>query len=184
MLARSLLLTLALAAVSCTGGRVPVTLDQASIRAIDHATLFPDSPEAQHDRTLRQVLQLKISSQTDLLKYFEERDTQLQVRCSVEGNTDGRKYNGFAIGPIPEKAGGGTLTHRYTIYSFIDLEADDVRYESGSPTSAFNLRSAQFDALKCHLLGVVKAPAPYSKSNDFIVSSSTFHELLREATKP
>ena len=181
MLSRSLLLLLllAFASVSCTGSRVAVHLEQASIRTIDHATLFPRSSVAQRDRSLRHVLQLNISSQTDLLKYFEERHTQLQVRCWVEGSKDGKEYNGFSVGPIAEKAIGETTSHHYTIYSFIDLEADEVQYKSGKPASTMDLRLARFDALKCHLLGVVKAPVPYPKSNDFIVSSSTFRELLR-----
>ncbi len=179
MLSRSLLLLLAFASVSCTSSRVAVNLEQASIRTIDHATLFPGSPVVQHDRSLRHVLQLNISSQTDLLKYFEDRHTQLRVRCWVEGSTDRKEYTGFAIGPITEKSIGETTSHHYTIYSFIDLEADDVQYKNGKPASTMDLRLARFDALKCHLLGVVKAPVPYPQSNDLIVSSSTFRELLR-----
>lgn len=41
MLSRVLLLLFALVTVSCSGGHVAVTLDHASIRVIDHATLFP-----------------------------------------------------------------------------------------------------------------------------------------------
>ncbi|MEG3158229.1 hypothetical protein ACKVMH_10125 [Lysobacter zhanggongensis] len=181
MLRRGILLLLALATVSCSGGRVAVTLDHTSIRVIDHATLFPESPDPHPDRPSRQVLQLNISSQTDLLKYFGDRHTQLQVRCSVDGNTNGRAYNGFAIGPIPE--GKGAIPHRYTIYSFIGLEADEAQYENGKPASTLNLKADRFQALKCHLIGVQKAPVPFPRSNDFVVSASTFHELLRGASK-
>jgi hypothetical protein len=178
MLSRVLVILLSLATTSCSGGRVAVTLDHASVRAIAHATLFPASPVT--DLPSRQVLLLNISSQTDLFEYFRERDTQLQVRCSVNGNANGREYNGFAIGPIPD--GDGAL-HRYSIYSFIDLKADEARYENGKPASTFNLKADRFQALSCRLVGVQKAPVPFPRSNDLVVSSGTFQELLRGASK-
>ena len=116
----------------------------------------------------------------------------MQVRCSVEGNANRRAYNGFAIGPLPverdigvtqHRARPTTTSHRYTIYSFIDLEADEIEYENGKPASMLNLKVDTFESLKCHLLGVVKAPVPFPRSNYLVVSASTFHELLRGASK-
>jgi hypothetical protein len=195
MILRALLFLFALLVVSCSGSRVAVTLDQAAIRAIDHATLFPKYGGSSTDRASRQVLQLSISSETDLPKYFEDQEKQLQVRCSVDGSSDGKAYRGFATGPLPERsyatgnrAQQGQITprnkrYRYIIYAFIDLEADSVEYKNGKPASTLNLKADHFDALTCHLIGVQKAPVPFPRSNDFSVPVSNFHALLRETLK-
>ena len=179
MLLRILPFLLALTLTSCTGERVSVDLEHASIRSIPHSKLWPDSKE---QRSARDVLQLNISSQTELLSYFRERDKQLQVRCSAHGNSNGRDYSGFAIGPVPELSGVTSPPFHYVIYSFIDLEADDTEYAQGKPASTVDLKSTPFESLTCTLVGVEKAPVPFLRSTDLVVSSKTFHQLVDAAS--
>ena len=189
MIRHTLIFLLALSAVACTNplasgpGRVVVKLDQAAIQLVPHSTLFPES--SNKSGAPREALRLSISSQTDLLKYFQEWQRHLQVRCSVDGNVNGRAYKGFAIDLIPENE---ELPHpttlnryHYTIYAFIDLEADDVEYKGGKPATTLDLKTERFDSLRCHLIGVEKAPVLFPRSNDVSVSAKTFHELLAQA---
>jgi len=180
---RTLTLPLALLAVSCSGSRVDVTLDQAVIRSVDHATIFAEHlyPGAAVGPP-RQVVQLKISSQTELIKHFTDRGKQLQVRCSVNGTADRKAYSESAFGPFPE-ASSSTTRHHYSIYAYVDLKAHATEYKSGKPVSTLDLKTEQFDSLSCQLVGVEMAPWPFLKSNDLTVSASTFHALLRQAPK-
>jgi hypothetical protein len=168
-------------------GRVAINLDRAEVLDVDHATLFPGSPKDPAAPERREALRLVISSQTELLTYFEEWDRQVQVRCAVDGNLNRKSYSGFAIGPLPEGQGtsiGSNATvhkpYRYTVYAFIDLKADDVQYEGGKPASTLNLKTETFGSLKCHLLGVTKAPVLFPRSNDVVLPASTFRTLLRQ----
>ena len=162
---------LAVATTACSNpfpfgpGRVEIELEQASVMAVEHATLFPGSQRDVEAPERREALRLLISSATDLQTYFKDQDTQLQVRCAVDGNLNRKSYTGFALGPVPEKSsdrnGANAIppsSYRYTIYAFIDLEADDVQYEGGKPASKLDLKTETFGSLKCHLLGVTKAP--------------------------
>jgi hypothetical protein len=175
-------------------GRVAVTLEETNIRVIENDVLFPEFVGRQADRAPRQVVQFRISSQTDLLKYFKDWDRQLQVRCSVEGNNNGRKYDSFGIGPLPEggpQNGGnnsGQVTpgskHHYTIYAFIDLIAEDHEFEDGKPATTLNLKVDHFESLRCHLLGVTMAAVIFPRSNDFVITVDRFQTLLRQASPP
>jgi hypothetical protein len=166
-------------------GRVEIKLDQAFIRAVPHEVLFPGSLRDRDVPKQRNAVVLVISSQTELLSYFKRQDRQLQVRCAVEGNSSNRTYQGFALDPVPEHTfrsnSASQSLYRYTIYSFIDLEADDVAYERGKPATGLDLKTASFASLKCHLLGVIAAPALFPRSNDVVVTASTFRDLLHEA---
>ena len=178
---RTLTPLLALLVASCSG-RVAVTLDEAAVRTVDQATIFAKYMGSRAEGPARQVLQLKISSQTELLKHFEDQGKQLQVRCSVDGTSNGKAYNDSAFGPFPEATSSATR-HRYTIYAFIDLKADAAEYKNGKPASTLNLKIDRFDSLRCQLVGVEMAPWPFLKSNQFAVSASTFQALLRQAHK-
>jgi hypothetical protein len=190
----TLLVLLSVAIAACSNplpfgpGRVEIKLDQAAVLAVEHSTLFPDSSRDPAAPARREVLRLVISSKTELLSYFKERDRQVQVRCAVDGNRSGKSYSGFALGPVPERRLHLNSTnaalqppYRYTIYAFIDLKAEDVQYKGGKPAGSLDLKKEAFGTLKCHLLGVTKAPVLLPRSNDIIVSATTFQSLLHAA---
>ena len=160
-------------------GRVDLKLESITVQTVEHSMLFGDAKYAQAKRPDREVVHLKVSSQTDLLQYFQEWEREIQVRCSVDGNLNGRSYRGFALGPFQEGANISRSTNRtdasppqpaeryiYSIYAFVDLVADDVEYQDGKPASTLNLKVDHFESLRCHLLGVTKAPVLFPKSND------------------
>lgn len=189
MRARATLALLSIAVVSCSNplpfgpGRVAVTLEDASVRVVENQTLFSDTPETLR-HVPRQVLQLRISSRTDLLKYFEDWDRHLQVRCSVEGSANGKVYENAGYGPRPERiehGGASRGPYQYTVYAFVDLEADDAEYDLGKPATKLDLKVDHFESVGCHLIGVQKAPVLFPRSNDFVVSGREFHDLLRNA---
>ena len=170
-------------------GRVEIRLDEASVRAVPHKILFPDSRRNDGVPKERDVLVLAVSSETELLSYFQVRDRQLQVRCRVEGNEGSQRYRGFALSPVPERVlseGSESSNPRgrylYIIYSFIDLEAADEMYEGGKPATRLDLRTASFSSLNCHLLGVTKAPGLFPRSNDVSVSADVFRNMVRRAS--
>jgi len=187
---------LSLTVVACSNpfpfgpGRVDVRLEDVAVVAVEHAALFPESASAPN-RPSRPAVRLKISTQTDLIQYFKEWDRQIQVRCSVDGSANGRSYHGFATQPLHDRSGSEVNTHsqgpsasqrhRYTIYTFIDLAAEDDEYQGGKPKTTLSLRGDQFEALRCHLLGVTKAPVLFPKSNDFVVPAEQFGKLYRQA---
>jgi hypothetical protein len=158
-------------------GRVEITLDQTAVRSVSQSVLFSSSGAASSRE--RDVVELQISSATDLIKYFKDWDRQLQVRCGVRGNTNGRQYRGWARGPIPHAKDARDSRFRYTIFSFIDLQADDVEFDGGKPAGTLDLRSGEFGSLNCYLLGVTKAPVLFPRSNDVDVSVDTFRALLK-----
>lgn len=160
-------------------GRVAISLDQAKVLVVDHATLFPNSPKGPKVPDQHEALQLVISSETELLGYFAEWNRQVRVRCAVEGNANGKSYSGAALGPVPEVR-QPSKPYRYIIYSFIGLKANDVQYERGSPATTLNLRTDAFETLRCHFVGVTKAPVLFPRSNDVVVPASTFRTLLRQ----
>ncbi|UHQ18309.1 hypothetical protein LVB87_08720 [Lysobacter sp. KIS68-7] len=197
MLRRGVLCLLSLAAVSCTNplpfgpGRVDVTLEDASIQVLENEAIFPEDVFAESRHVPRQVIQFRISSRTDLLKYFKDWDRQLQVRCSVEGSANGRAYHSIGYGGLHKCAEDGGREckptpgrYRYTVYSFIDLEANDDEYANGKPATTLGLKTDRFESLKCHLIGVQKAPVLFPRSNDFFVSAWEFQNLLRETVMP
>jgi len=200
ILRRTVLSLMSVVVASCASplpfgpGRVAVTLEETNIRVVENDALFPEFVGKQADRTPRQVVQFRISSQTDLPKYFKDWDRQLQVRCSVEGNNNGRKYDSFGVGPLPEGGpqnsgdNSGQVTpkskHYYTIYAFIDLIAEDHQFQDGNPATTLNLKVDHFESLRCHLLGVTMAPVIFPRSNDFVIPVNRFQTLLREANPP
>jgi hypothetical protein len=177
---------LALGIVGCSNplpfgpGRVAINLDEAKVLLVDRATLFPGSPASADSPKQRESLELVISSRTELLEYFAKWDRHVQVRCSVEGNLNGRSYKGFAFKPVLKRP-GPSKSYQYTIYAFIDLQADDIEYVAGRPATTFDLRTERFESLKCHLLGVTKAPVLFPRSNDIVVPGSSFRMLLRQS---
>lgn len=161
-------------------GRVAINLDQVRVRLVDHAVLFPESLTRSGSPNRREALELVISSRTELLGYFAEWDRQVQVRCSVEGNLNGRSYKVVAPAPVLKKP-GSLKPYQYTIYAFVDLKAKDTEYVEGRPATTFDLRTDRFESLQCHFLGVIKAPGLFPRSNDVVVSESSFRTLLRQA---
>jgi hypothetical protein len=158
-------------------GRLAISLDQAKVVFVDDATLFNDAPQAPITRVQRQALQLNISSQTDVFQYFVKWQRHLQVRCVVEGNVNGRNYRSVSRQPM-QIIDPTSKDYRYRIYAFIDLKADDTEYERGRPATTLDLKAESFESLKCHLLGVTKAPVLFPRSNEVVVTSSTFRRLL------
>ena len=169
----------ALAATSCGGARVAVSLDAASVRAFEHAEVFGQPPTSPSQPPTRDALRLELSSSTELFESFRQQESQLQVRCRVEGGSTGRSYEAIGIGLRPH--GRDDTAHRYVVYTFIDLEADDRRHEAGRPATTLDLRTASLDALSCRLVGARKWLGPFPRSNDLVVPMGTFHALLREA---
>lgn len=182
----SLCALLALGIVGCSNplpvgpGRVDINLDQVEVLLADQASLFPGSSTRSGSPSRREALELVISSRTELLEYFAEWNRQVQVRCSVEGNLNGRSYADVAVFPVTKKP-ALSKSYQYTIYAFIDLKAEDTQYVSGRPAATFDLRTERFESLKCHLLGVTKAPGLFPRSNEIVVSENTFRTLLRQA---
>jgi hypothetical protein len=199
MIRGTILALLSIATVSCSNplpfgpGRVEVALEDASVRMVAHETLFPESTNAKLRHVPRQVVQFRISSRTDLLKFFEDGHRQLQTRCAVDGSANGKAYNSVGYGPLAEGSEHGAAsrgltskpeTYYYAVYSFVDLEADDREYKDGKPATTLDLKVDRFDALNCHLLGVEKAPVLFPRSNDFGVSARQFDDLLRKGGVP
>lgn len=182
MLRRTQSTLLVLLAASCSGPPVAITLDQAAVRTVDHATLFAKYNASRTDGPPRQVLELRISSQTELLKHFKDHGKQLQVRCSVNGTTNKEPYNDSAFGPFPED-GSSNDRHHYAIYAFVDLVAHAAEYQNGKPASTLNLKSDPFDSLSCQLVGVEKAPVRFLRSNEIVLSASSFQALLGQAAE-
>lgn len=182
MLCRTPWILLVLLAASCSGPPVAIILDQAAVRTVDHATLFAKYNASRTDGPPRQVLELRISSQTELLKHFKDHGKQLQVRCSVNGPTNRESYNDSAYGPFPEEASYNER-HHYVVYAFVDLVAHATEYQSGKPTSTLNLKSDPFDSLSCQLVGVEKAPVPSLRSNKIVISASSLQALLGQAAE-
>jgi len=187
---------LSLAVAACSNpfpfgpGRVEVTLEDVAVATVENATIFPEAASAVN-RPSRRVVQLKLSTRTDLVQYFKEWDRQIQVRCSVDGTANGRSYHGFSTQPFPDSSGNevalpshptsGSERYVYMVYTFVDLIAQDDEYEGGSPATTLNLMTDQFEALRCHILGVTMAPVLFPVSNDFVVSAAKFHDLYRQA---
>jgi len=161
-------------------GRVDITLEQVKVLLVDHATLFPESPKRSGSPDRREALELIISSRTELLGYFAEQNRQIQVRCSVEGNSNGRSYTGFAT-HAALKTPGSSKPYKYAIYAFIDLKAEDAHYVNGRPATVLDLRTEGFVSLNCYFLGVTKAPVMFPRSNEVVISGSTFRTLLRQS---
>ena len=190
MLRRYLLMLVALSTTSCTNplgfgpGRVAITLDAAFVHPVHETAIWPEAGNRPAGPEFRELVELRISSEVDLLKYFEDRDRLVTTRCSVDGNRNGHSYSAWptSLVPIvePGNASGAARRHRYRVYAFIDLEASDEQYERGKPASTLNLRTETFDALRCHVIGVQKAPVLFPRSNDVVVSFDTFHELMRQ----
>lgn len=177
---------LAIGIVGCSNplpfgpGRVAINMDQVKVLLVDRATLFPGSTTRAGSPNRREALELVISSQTELLGYFAEWNRHVQFRCSVAGNLNGRSYAGFASDPVLKRP-GPSKPYQYTIYAFIDLKAEDNQYVEGRSATTFDLRTEKFESLKCHFLGVTKAPGLFPRSNDVIVSESSFRTLLRQS---
>jgi len=123
------------------------------------------------------------------VRYFAEWNRQLQVACSVEGSANGGSYRGFATGLLENgrsndvslSGASESERHFYTIYTFVDLIADDAEYKAGRPATTLNLTSDRFEALRCHLRGVTMAPVLFPRSNDVVVPADRFRDLYRQA---
>ena len=161
-------------------GRVDIKLERAQVLLVDEATLFPGDGRRSGPSNSRAVLEIVVSSRTELLRYFARWDRYVQVRCSVEGNINGRSYTGFSSKTVL-KTLRPSKQYEYVVYTFIDLKAEDAQYEAGRPATTLDLRTASFEALKCHFVGVTKAPVLFPRSNDVVVSGGTFHTLLRQS---
>jgi hypothetical protein len=179
-----ILALLSIAAVSCSNpfstgpGRVAVSLEEASVRTIENEALFPHiSANVKHVQ--RQVIQFRISSRTDLLKYFEDWQRLVQVRCSVDGSANGRAYRDSGYGPRLERVGQDGVYH-YLVYAFVDLTAWDVEREGGKPATTLDLTVDRFESLGCHIIGVQKAPVLFPRTNEFVVPASMVHDLIRK----
>lgn len=193
-----LVIVAAVMAVGCSNplpfgpGRVYVELDNVQVRQLEHEVVFGNDMPSPGERPARDVVQFTISSQADLYPYFKEWDRTIQVRCSVEGNTNGKTYSGFAKGPFNEGTDISRPEHPrwyasrpspttgrfvYTVNAFIDLTAMDIEYKGGKPATTLNLRTEKFDRLACHVLGVTKAPVLFPRTNDFVLGAAEFRKL-------
>lgn len=161
-------------------GRVDISLDRVTVVLVDDATLFPGFPTRSGSPEQREALELDISSQTELVEYFAEWNRQVQIRCSVDGNLNGRSYTGVAR-HLAMKRPGELKPFKYTVYAFIDLKALDTHYVSGQPATTLDLKTERFESLKCHFLGVTKAPVLLPRSNDVVVFESTFRTQFRKS---
>jgi hypothetical protein len=172
-------MSLSMAGCSWEHETVAITLEEARIEAVPLSEIFRSSPmDAAAASSRRHVLRMLISSDTDLEDYFK--DWQLQVRCRVEGAGNGRHYQSSGWGPYverPQAAAPGK--HVYSIYSFVDLDADDVEYDKGKPVSTLELDSQRFDRMGCHLIGVqMQLFGRWARSNDVWLSDADFRTLL------
>ena len=179
-----LLVLLSIAAASCSNpfsfgpGRVAVSLEEASVRTVENEALFPGTP-ANLKHVRRRVIQFRISSRTDLLKYFEDWERQVQVRCSVDGSVNGRAYGNSGYGPRLERVDQDGDYH-YIVAAFVDLKAWDVEREGGKPATTLDLEVDRFESLGCHIIGVQMGPVLFPRTNDFVVAASMVHELIRK----
>lgn len=171
-------------------GRIEVSLDQVAIRDIPHAELFQDEHADAGLRPSTETVALDISSETDLFEYFQREEDQLQVRCSVHGNANGRKYSATGRPSLPRHPptrpeggapsdNGAPTRYNYTRYAFIDLKADDVVYQGGKPASTLGLKTESFESLRCHVVGVSLGSLLWPRTEDIIVSADAFRALLR-----
>ena len=174
-------------------GRVNVVLEDVQVRLIEHEAIFGKGAGGNANRPSHEVIQFAISSETDLLDYFEKWDRQIQVRCTVSGNTNGKSYSGFAMGPYSDgvnisrvdrhwgsyasRPDLNTNRFNYVVYGFFDLVAQDSEYEMGKPASRLDLRTEKFDRLSCHVLGVTMTPVLFPRTSDFVLDSREFHAL-------
>jgi len=115
---RAVLLTMLCLVAACSNpfqygpGRVDLELQSVTVQTVEHRVLFGDTKYAQAKRPAREVVHFKVSSRTDLLQYFREWEREIQVRCSVDGNLNGRSYQGFALGPFQEGVNISATTNR------------------------------------------------------------------------
>jgi hypothetical protein len=163
-------------------GRVQVQLDTASVQRVTRGTLLPGSDPEWRNRDTT-VVRFDFSSTTNLVRYFDDWDRDVHTRCFVNAAEDGRRYSGFAIGPLqdgvdisflgahrketidrdPDSAG----RYRYTVYALLDLKADDEQYVDGKPRGTFDLASQRFRDVSCFVIGVTKAPVIFPRTNAF-----------------
>jgi hypothetical protein len=125
----------------------------------------------------RQVLHLSISSQAELIRLFEDRGKQLQVRCSVDGTKDGKSYSDSAFGPFRRRTSSGER-YRYDIYAYVDLQAESADYQNGKPASSIDLRTQPFESLVCQLVGVEMFPVPFLSSTELVVPFNAFLPMV------
>ncbi len=188
MLRPAILALRTMATVACSSSRVAVTLEEASIRSVENEEIFSGFIPAERRHVQRQVVEFRISSQTDVIKYFEDRRLQIQVRCHVDGNTNGKAYETIGFGPRIDRMENDRALRNstnkpgrfyYVVYSFVDLKAYDVEYKEGKPATTLDLEADRFESLRCRIVGVEMGALIFPRSNDFGVSAKEFHELAR-----
>ena len=183
--------------IPCGPGGTQVALEGADVIEVDSGLLSPQFRASQGDTSQpkrRWALRMRARADLDLNRYFE--GWQVQTRCSVEGAADGRNYSTPATPYLTSsledgsKDAGGLATlatkrlpFAFTLYAFVDLDAQDDEYSNGRPRGSLNLRTASFERLSCYLRGVSMAPALYPRTSALTVSEGEFQALLRAAAQ-
>lgn len=171
-------------------GRVHVNLEQAKVTKISETYLWGEDVIKYRRPGFRKIVEFVISSDTDFQDYFQGR--QLQVRCRVEGASTGNKYSDlgtpfyddFDLSHYKRGQNGTTkLTPKdgkftYTLYSFMDLIANEEGAPIGSPASRLNFEQAGFEKLACFVTGVKKSSILIPRSNDVSMSFEEFGKTL------
>ena len=167
-------------------GRIEIKLEKAAVerstrkQVLGRKGMGPDDPV--------DFIRIDFSSGTNLIRYFDERDRHIQARCFVSGADDHRTYTSFGVGPIQEGIDITEANHEpeegerlrqvtadryfYTIHAFLDLKADDEEYLNGKPRGTLDLRSRDFENVSCFVIGVIKAPALFPRSNEITMSKA------------
>jgi hypothetical protein len=189
---RALLSLACIVAAGCTNplsfgpGRVDIALESVSV--------VKTTPPHVARREGRPSVRITFTSETDLALYFDQWKRRIEMRCRVTG-TDGSRYLvAYGAGPfygtvdIRDRSKGprsgrdeGGL-HRYTVYSFFDLRAEDRVYDMERPQSSFDLASQPFERLECYVIGVTKAlPYFFPRSNEVAIPREQFLKSLEVA---
>jgi hypothetical protein len=176
-------------------GRISLVLIGASVERVSSTILFGTSRVAPPPVTEHETLHLRFSSSIDLYDYFASWERSIQVRCHVDGSANGYTYTDFGRGPyeaginiseLRRQRGdsapppsGSSGEHEYSVFAFPDLTASDEIFERGQPRSYIHLDTDGWSTLSCYVIGVIKAPALFPRSNDLLVNADQFHALLR-----
>ena len=161
----------------CQVQRVKLTVDETRIeRVSDHVIYGSMISDSEPTREV-EVLVYEVSSGVDITPVFEDR--QIQVRCKVDGKGDPMGYGPFerqeptaARSTVPPRSDG---RHAYTIYAFTNLATTNL---VGTQFVDTPLESISFSEISCFVIGVIKAPALFPRSNELTLTRAKFLDLV------
>lgn len=174
--------------VGCAVERVKMTVDSTRIERVSDHVLFGTMVRESAPTRHLEVLVFEVSSDADISPIFKDR--QIQVRCEVDGKGDSVGYGPFD-GDFDLSARRRNVTElrnatprrsdgrfAYTIYAFANLssttDSDDGRFIH-TPLDSLN-----FSKLSCFIIGVIKGPALFPRSNEFNLTRAKFLDLVAE----